>query len=95
VLFKKRIAGLFYSSKLCLQKTGQPGYTGKRYYRYLPAGTGVSAGLLMQPQVAPYANNEPQGEGIGFAADGTGYYTDTEIKGYPGKLATISFYKRK
>jgi hypothetical protein len=65
------------------------------WYWKLPVGTSISAGLLMQPQVAPYANNEPQGEGVGFAADGSGYYTDTEIKGYPGKLATISFYKRK
>jgi len=65
------------------------------WYWKLAAGTGISAGLITKPQHAPYANNEPQGEGIGFAADGTGYYTDTEIKGYPGKLATISFYKRK
>ena len=65
------------------------------WYWKFPAGTGISAGLLTQPQVAPYANNEPQGEGIGFAADGSGYYTDTEIRGYTGKLATISFYKRK
>jgi len=65
------------------------------WYWKLAAGTGISAGLLTQPQIAPYYNNEPQGEGVGFAADGTGYYTDTEIKGYPGKLATISFYKRK
>ncbi len=65
------------------------------WYWKLPVGTSISAGLVTQPQIAPYANNEPQGEGVGFAADGTGYYTDTEIKGYPGKLATISFYKRK
>jgi hypothetical protein len=65
------------------------------WYWKLPAGTSISAGLLMQPQVAPYANNEPQGEGVGFAADNSGYYTDTEIKGYPGKPATLSFYKRK
>jgi hypothetical protein len=65
------------------------------WYWKLPAGTGISAGLLTKPQVAPYANNEPQGEGVGFAANGSGYYTDTEIRGYPGKLATISFYKRK
>lgn len=65
------------------------------WYWKLAAGTSISAGLLNAPQHAPYANNEPQGEGIGFAADGSGYYTDTEIKGYPGKLATISFYKRK
>lgn len=65
------------------------------WYWKLPAGTSISSGLMMQPEVAPYANNEPQGEGVGFAADGSGYYTDTEIKGYPGKLATMSFYKRK
>ena len=65
------------------------------WYWKLPAGTSVSAGLLTAPQVAPYANNEPQGEGICFAADGSGYYTDTEIRDHPGHLATISFYKRK
>jgi hypothetical protein len=65
------------------------------WYWKLPFGTNISAGLLTKPQVAPYFNNEPQGEGIGFAADGTGYYTDTEIRGYPGHLATVSFYKRK
>jgi len=65
------------------------------WYWKLPVGTSIFAGLATQPQIAPYANNEPQGEGVGFAADGSGYYTDTEIKGYPGKTATISFYKRK
>ena len=50
---------------------------------------------MMQPQVAPYAHNEPQGEGIGFAADGSGYYTNTEIKDHTGSVSTISFYKRK
>jgi hypothetical protein len=64
------------------------------WYWKLTAGLNITAGLATQPQVAPYFNNEPQGEGVGFAADGSGYYTDTEIKGYPGKLATISFYKR-
>jgi hypothetical protein len=29
------------------------------WYWKLPAGTSISAGLLMEPQVAPYANNEP------------------------------------
>jgi hypothetical protein len=65
------------------------------WYWKLPAGTSISAGLLTAPQIAPYANNEPQGEGVGFAADGSGYYTDTEVRDYPGKLATVSFYKRK
>ncbi len=65
------------------------------WYWKLATGTTITAGLITKPQHAPYANNEPQGEGVGFAADGSGYYTDTEIKGYAGKLATISFYKRK
>ncbi|MDP9047047.1 MAG: hypothetical protein M3N14_02860, partial [Bacteroidota bacterium] len=65
------------------------------WYWKLSPGTTISAGLLTQPHVAPYGNNEPQGEGIGFAADGTGYYTDTEIRNHPGHLATMSFYKRK
>ncbi|MDB5011796.1 MAG: hypothetical protein JWQ06_2585 [Mucilaginibacter sp.] len=64
------------------------------WYWKLPAGMSISSGLLTKPQHSPYANNEPQGEGIGFAADGTGYYTDTEVRDYPGKSATISFYKR-
>jgi hypothetical protein len=65
------------------------------WYWKLPAGTSISAGLLTAPHIAPYANNEPQGEGICFAADNSGYYTDTEIRDHPGHLATISFYKRK
>jgi len=65
------------------------------WYWKLPAGTSISAGLLTKPHHAPYANNEPQGEGIGFAADGSGYFTTTEVRDYPGNLATISFYKRK
>jgi hypothetical protein len=64
------------------------------WYWKLSPGESISAALLSQPQVAPYANNEPQGEGICFAADGYGYYTDTEIRDHPGHLATISFYKR-
>jgi hypothetical protein len=65
------------------------------WYWKLSAGTSISAALLAKPQYAPYFNNEPQGEGVGFAADGSGYYTDTEVRDYPGTPATISFYKRK
>jgi hypothetical protein len=68
---------------------------GQIWYWKLPGGTSISAGLLTAPRIAPYANNEPQGEGICFAADDSGYYTDTEIRDHPGHLATISFYKRK
>ena len=65
------------------------------WYWKLPQGTSISTGLFTKPQHAPYANNEPQGEGIGFAADGSGFFTDTEVRDFPGKSATISFYKRK
>jgi len=65
------------------------------WYWKIPTGTNISAGLLTKPHHAPYANNEPQGEGIGFAVDGSGYFTTTEVRDYPGNLATISFYKRK
>lgn len=65
------------------------------WYWKLPSGMNIADGLKTQPEVAPYANNEPQGEGVAFAADNSGYYTDTEIRGYAGKLATMSFYKRK
>src|ERR1700739_3660503 len=36
------------------------------WYWKLAAGTTISAGLITKPQHAPYANNEPQGEGVGF-----------------------------
>jgi hypothetical protein len=65
------------------------------WYWKLTPNISISAALLMKPQDAPYFNNEPQGEGIGFAADGSGYYTDTEVKNFPGQTATIAFYKRK
>lgn len=64
------------------------------WYWKLSPGMSIASALLTQPKVAPYANNELQGEGICFAADGSGYYTDTEIRDHPGHLATISFYKR-
>jgi len=65
------------------------------WYWKLSAGTRIDAALATKPQHAPYANNEPQGEGICFAADGSGYFTNTEVRDYPGKLATISFYRKK
>jgi hypothetical protein len=65
------------------------------WYWKVPRNINVAQAFLTKPQIAPYFNNELQGEGIGFAADGSGYYTDTEVKKFPGNLATISFYKRK
>ncbi len=55
----------------------------------------ITTTLLHKPLDAPYAANEHQGEGVCFAADGGGYYTDSEIRDYPGAIANISFYKRK
>lgn len=55
----------------------------------------IADALKMAPQIAPYAGNEHQGEGVGFAVDGSGYYTNTEIRDYPGAVSAISFYKRK
>lgn len=58
-------------------------------------GESIVTTLLKKPQDAPYAANEHQGEGVGFAANGGGYYTDSEIRDYPGAVSTISFYARK
>jgi hypothetical protein len=64
------------------------------WYWSVKNGSGIIQTLQEAPQLAPYANNEPQGEGVGFSATQNGYYTDTEIKGY-GVKATLSFYSRK
>lgn len=64
------------------------------YWQRDPQKT-IAATILSKPFRAPYIGNEPQGEGVGFAADGSGYYTDTEIKSHPGRDSNISFYKRK
>jgi hypothetical protein len=58
-------------------------------------GEDIVSTLSRKPQDAPYAANEHQGEGICFAADGGGYFTDTEIRDYPGAVSMVSFYKRK
>ncbi|NLU95791.1 hypothetical protein [Chitinophaga sp. Ak27] len=69
--------------------------TGQIWYWKRQPGETIWAALLRKPQDAPYARNERQGEGIGFAADGSGYITDSEIKKYPGEKVALSFYKRK
>lgn len=65
------------------------------WYWKRSAGQSLAQALLIAPEMAPYAGNEYQGEGAGFAADGSGYYTNTEIRDYPGAVSNISFYKRK
>lgn len=51
--------------------------------------------LLKEPQYAPYAVNEKQGEGICFTNNADGYITNTETKSHPEQVSTLSFYQRK
>lgn len=69
--------------------------TGQIWYWKRQAGETIAATLLRKPQDAPYARNERQGEGMCFAFDGSGYFTDSETKKYAGEKVAISFYKRK
>ncbi len=69
--------------------------TGQIFYWKREAGESIAKCMLRAPQNAPYAANEPQGEGICFAADGSGYFTNSEIKNHPGYRSAFSFYKRK
>ena len=68
---------------------------GQLFYWKRGNGQSLVQALLTAPLAAPYAGNERQGEGICFAADAGGYYTDTEIRDHPGAVSNISFYKRK
>jgi hypothetical protein len=68
---------------------------GEIWYWKRAANQSLVEALLTAPEMAPYAGNEHQGEGICFAIDGSGYYTNTEIRDYPGVVSNISFYKRK
>lgn len=68
---------------------------GQIWYWKRTAGQTLVQTLLTAPGMAPYAGNEHQGEGVCFAADGSGYYTNTEIRDYTGAISNISFYKRK
>ncbi|SEW53975.1 hypothetical protein [Chitinophaga arvensicola] len=69
--------------------------TGQIWYWKRNAGETIAAAMLRKPQDAPYARNERQGEGVCFAADGSGYITDSEVKDYPTEKVALSFYKRK
>lgn len=68
--------------------------TGQIWYWKRASGESILQTLLKQPQDAPYAINEKQGEGVCFSANNDGFLTDTEIKGYTGAVSNISFYKR-
>ncbi|WP_300596224.1 hypothetical protein [Niabella sp.] len=65
---------------------------------YWPRNVAKSVAETLQtpPQMAPYAGNEHQGEGIAFAYSGSsGYFTNTEIRDYTGAVSRLSFYKKK
>lgn len=68
---------------------------GQIWYWKRSAGKTLVQTLLTAPEMAPYAGNEHQGEGICFGAAGEGFYTNTEIRDYAGAVSNISFYKRK
>ncbi len=68
--------------------------TGQTWYWKRTIGESILQTLLKQPQDAPNAANEKQGEGVCFSDTNDGYFTDTEISGYAGVNSNISFYKR-
>ncbi|AYD47052.1 hypothetical protein [Arachidicoccus soli] len=67
---------------------------GQIWYWSISDGATLQSTLLSKPQNAPYAGNEPQGEGVCFSVNNTGYFTNTEIKKYPNAISTLSFYKK-
>ncbi len=75
-------------SEVLLRNNGQIWYWNREGHE------DIAKTILRKPQDAPYARNEPQGEGIGFAADGSGYFTNSEIKDHPSHSSALSFYKR-
>jgi len=75
-------------SEILVRTTGQIWY-----WKKLPNETVLDA-MLRKPLDAPYFRNEHQGEAICFAHDGSGYFTTSETKKFPGDVAALSFYKR-
>ena len=68
--------------------------TGQIWYWKRQSNESVLNAMLRKPLDTPYFRNEHQGEAICFAADGTGFFTVSEIKKYPGDTVALSFYKR-
>ncbi len=68
---------------------------GQIWYWKRTAGQTLVQALLTAPEMAPYSGNEHQGEGICFAADSSGYFTNSEIRDYSNAISNISFYTRK
>ena len=68
--------------------------TGQIWYWKKQANETVLNAMLRKPMDAPYFRNEHQGEAICFASNGTGFFTISEIKKFPGDVAALTFYKR-
>lgn len=62
------------------------------YWRRDDDATSLAALLQTEPRVLPYVP-EPQGEAIGFASDGSGYYTLSERQS--GISPRLYFYQRR
>jgi len=62
------------------------------YYWSNPKGKPVAEILKEKPQLLPY-EEEPQGEAITWARDGSGFYTLSEMN--PTEKTYLYFYKRK
>ncbi|MFZ6010504.1 MAG: hypothetical protein ACOYXT_09165 [Bacteroidota bacterium] len=62
------------------------------YYWEVGEGQSVSDALKGKPKVLPY-EEEPQGEALAFARDGSGYFTISEKK--KDEKSYLYFYKRK
>ena len=75
-------------SEILVRTTGQIWYWKKQ-----PNETVLDA-MLRRPLDAPYSRNEHQGEAICFATDGSGFFTISETKKFPGDMVALSFYKR-
>jgi hypothetical protein len=61
------------------------------YYWKRKAGESIPAALLRPAKAVPY-KMEPQGEGVSFAHDGSGYYTVSEA---PDNIPSHLYYFRK
>lgn len=62
------------------------------YWKRKNTGTSITELLQAEPVILPYMV-EPQGEAIGFAADGSGYYTLSEKQS--NIIPHLYFYKRE
>ncbi|GAO42696.1 hypothetical protein [Flavihumibacter petaseus] len=64
------------------------------WYWQRTINSSITVALEKAPEIAPYAGNEPIGEGVGFARDGSGYFTNSEVS-TPAVSTKLSFYKKK